>query len=226
MVQGRESKEGEKGFIAAGPSFCLSMMKRTMMYFSLLDMSSMHITLLSIWWKCMLLQKTMVILDGYWSAVSSDKFGDQTAIRICKGAKRHDNVRRFGYWEDQCPHRQILIHGKISTQTHSLVIRHRNCIRKRWNTDTPWIDNIGFSFYRRQKSERGIQSKSPWWYQQIYCQPDFDRHKRKVKETQNHLFTRSWTIMSLTAADYVTTEDKTWSSVCLHVVRSVPNTYW
>ena len=36
----------------------------------------------------MLKPKTMLILsDGYWNAVYSGKFSDQTAIRISKGAK-------------------------------------------------------------------------------------------------------------------------------------------
>ena len=59
---------------------------------------------------------TMLILsDGYWSAVISDKFCDQTAIRICKGVPK--GILRSADLVNECiSHVQFLIDGKVSNQ--------------------------------------------------------------------------------------------------------------
>ena len=80
------------------------------MYFSLLDISSIHITLLIFDGNA----KTMLILSGgYWSAVTSDKFCDQTAIRIGKGVPK--GIQRSAELVNVCI-AQFLIDGKVSTQ--------------------------------------------------------------------------------------------------------------
>ena len=60
--------------------------------------------------------KTMLILsDGYWSAVTSDKFCDQTAIRIGKGVRK--GILRSADLVNECiSHVQFLIEGKVATQ--------------------------------------------------------------------------------------------------------------
>ena len=57
----------------------------------------------------------LILSDGYWSAVTSDKFCDQTAIRIGKGVPR--GILRFADLVFECiSHVQFLIEGKVSTQ--------------------------------------------------------------------------------------------------------------
>ena len=58
--------------------------------------------------------KTMLILsDGYWSAVTSDRFCDQTAIRIGKGVPK--GILRSAELVNECvSHVQFLIDGKVS----------------------------------------------------------------------------------------------------------------
>ena len=60
--------------------------------------------------------KTMLILsDGYLSAVTSDKFCDQTAIRIGKGVPK--GILESADLVNGCiSHVQFLIDGKVSTQ--------------------------------------------------------------------------------------------------------------
>ena len=60
--------------------------------------------------------KTMLILsDGYCSAVTSDKFCDQTAIRNSKGVPK--DILRSAELVNECiSHVQFLINSKVSTQ--------------------------------------------------------------------------------------------------------------
>ena len=60
--------------------------------------------------------KAMLILsDGYWSAVTSDKFCGQTAIRIGKGVPK-DILRSADLVNECISHVQFLIEGKVATQ--------------------------------------------------------------------------------------------------------------
>ena len=60
--------------------------------------------------------KTMLILsDGYWSAVTSDKFCDQTAFRISKGVPK-DKLRSAVLENEYISRVQFLIDGNVSTQ--------------------------------------------------------------------------------------------------------------
>ena len=60
--------------------------------------------------------RTMLILsDGYWIAVTSDKFCDQTAIRISKGVPK--DILRSAELVNECIlHLQFLVEGKVFTQ--------------------------------------------------------------------------------------------------------------
>ena len=60
--------------------------------------------------------KTMLILsDGYWSEVTSEKLCDQTAIRI-KGILRSAELVNYCI-----PYVQLLVDGEVSTQDWSMV---------------------------------------------------------------------------------------------------------
>ena len=59
----------------------------------------------------------LIVSDGYWSTVTSDRFCDQTAIRIGKGVPK--GVLRYAdmVLVNKCiSHVQFLIEGKVSTQ--------------------------------------------------------------------------------------------------------------
>ena len=76
-------------------------------------------------WICQVLfdgnAKTMLILpDGYWSAVTSDKFCDQTAIRIGKGVLK-GTLQSADLVNECISHVQFLIDGKVSTPDKSII---------------------------------------------------------------------------------------------------------
>ena len=57
----------------------------------------------------------LILSDGYWSAVTSDKFYDQTAIRITKVVPK--DILRSAELVNECiSHVQFLIDGRVSTQ--------------------------------------------------------------------------------------------------------------
>ena len=57
----------------------------------------------------------LILSDGYLSAVTSDKFCDQTAIRISKGVPK-DKLRSAELVNEYISRLQFLIDGKVSTQ--------------------------------------------------------------------------------------------------------------
>ena len=76
-------------------------------------------------WICQVLfdgnAKTMLILpDGYCSAVTSDKFCDQTAVRNGKGVLK-DILQSADLVNECISHVQFLIDGKVSTQDKSII---------------------------------------------------------------------------------------------------------
>ena len=59
----------------------------------------------------------LIVSDGYWSAVTSDRFCDQTAIRIGKGVPKGVLRSADLVLVNECiSHVQFLIEGKVSTQ--------------------------------------------------------------------------------------------------------------
>ena len=72
--------------------------------------------------------------DGYWNAVSSDQFGEQTAIRIGNGALKGMTLSADLVSEWIKPfqlHVQFLTNWTVSIQTQSLDVHHRNCIKRK-----------------------------------------------------------------------------------------------